>query len=163
MCPSLSAHTDCKSLTKARKSPGFPSMRASRASGSMLLLSASRTLCATRLRCSFPTRLKLINSVFIRSLSLFLFQLLPRPHSLIGLLHVMMMGCWVRFSRFSNSAFPPESPFSTGPSSSGRIALSTLSSEILANPPLRWSTSSSRITVFPLVTPPPENWSREMC
>ena len=116
-----------------------------------------------RLRCNFPTRLKLTNSAFSRSLSLFFFQLLPRPHSLIGSLQVMMMGCLVRFSRFSNSAFPPESPLSTGPSSSGRIALSTLSSEILANPPLRWSTSSSRITVFPLATPPPENWSREMC
>ena len=151
------AQTACRSLTRALRSPGLLPMRASRASGSMLLASASRTRCATRLRCSFPALLKLTISAFLSNLSLFRLQFLFLPHSLIGSLQVIMTGCWVISSRLRSSALPPESPLRTVANSSGIIDSSILSSDTLENPPLRWSTSSSSIMVLPLVTPPPEN------
>ena len=121
--------------------------------------SESRTLSAILLKSAGPTLSNVIFSDTLFTLSLFLLQL-PLPQSFIGSLQVIITGFSVLLSRLSNSALPPESPFSTAPSSDPMV-LWILSSDTCEKPPLRWSTSSSSITVFPAIPDSLEKFSRE--
>ena len=164
MCSEEVAHTACRSRIRALKSPGFPSIKTSTASGSMEYPSPSNTLCVILRICTLPTRLNWIFSANRMIRSLLRRQLLPLPHRRIGSLQVMMIGCSVFFSKLSNSALPPESPLIVAASSSsGDRILLILSSDNWRNPPERWSTSSKSITVLESLSPPFVKASNEMC
>ena len=115
------------------------------------MLSAFSTRLAMFRSASLLARSKLIVTSNRWNLSRVERQLDDLPHRPITSLQANMTGCLVSASNFNNSALPPVSPFNCTLSELSRftfIASLILDSLTERNPPVKWSTSSIRMSVF---------------